>query len=178
MKRVVELIISVLIVFTFFWLYIVVGIIVLINLGFPILYKAKRVGKNNKTFTIYKFRTMKKNDNVPKNHVMSFLRKTNLDEFPQFFNVIEGSMSIVGPRPHDIEEDIYFQKSLPNYYLRKSVKPGVTGLSAIRGNRGGNDLKIISERVSHDLEYIEKKNLLFDMKIIFSTIILIFRPKH
>jgi len=169
---------SLLILLSFFWLYILIGLIVLINLGFPIFYIAERVGKNNKVFKIFKFRTMEHNSNNPKNSIMNFLRKTNLDELPQFFNVVIGDMSVVGPRPHDLEEDKFFAENIPNYKKRRIVKPGVTGLSAIMGNRGGNDLEKIKERTIFDLEYIRKKSFSFDLYIIAKTILTIFRPNH
>ena len=121
---------------------------------------------------------MNNNSDIPKNKIMNFLRKTNLDEFPQFFNVLIGDMSIVGPRPHDLEEDKFFDKNIPNYHLRRKVKPGVTGLSAVRGNRGGTDLNKIKQRTNYDLEYIEKQSLFFDLVIILKTIQIIVKPNH
>ncbi|MDC1000791.1 sugar transferase, partial [Candidatus Marinimicrobia bacterium] len=101
-----------------------------------------------------------------------------LDELLQFFNVIKGDMSIIGPRPHDELEDIYFEKNIKQYHLRKVVKPGITGLSAIKGNRGGTDLNNIKERVKYDLEYIKNRSFTLDCIIFFKTIILFFKPNH
>ena len=150
---------------------------IIIN-GFPITYTAQRVGLNENKFNIYKFRTMGLHSKSVNNKYSFFLRKTNLDELLQFFNILKGDMSIVGPRPHDLDEDIYFKKNINDYYKRYKVKPGITGWAAVNGNRGGNDLKVISERVEYDLEYIEKKSILFDIKIILKTIKLIFFPNH
>jgi len=156
----------------------VVSVLVIYNLGFPILYKATRVGKDNKKFKIYKFRTMDISEHIPKNNTMNLLRKTNLDELPQFLNVLLGHMSVVGPRPHDLNEDILFENKIKNYHLRKKVLPGITGLSAIKGNRGGNDIEFISKRVEYDLQYINNKSFSFDLFIILKTIITIFKPNH
>ncbi len=146
--------------------------------GLPITYTAQRVGLNEMKFIIYKFRTMGVHTKSVDNKYSLFLRKTNLDELLQFFNILKGDMSIVGPRPHDLDEDIYFKKNIDDYYKRYKVKPGVTGWAAVNGNRGGNNLKVISERVKYDLDYIEKKSILFDIKIILKTIKLIFFPNH
>tara|TARA_B100001057_G_scaffold156477_1_gene156915 strand:+ start:1897 stop:2433 length:537 start_codon:yes stop_codon:yes gene_type:complete len=178
MKNLFDKAFSLLIIIFFSWLYIIVGLVVLYNIGFPIFFKAKRVGKNNKVFEIYKFRTMNANTHIATNKSMQFLRKTNLDEFPQFFNVLLGQMSVVGPRPHDLDEDILFESKIDNYNIRKSVKPGITGLSAIKGNRGGTEISFIKERVAYDLEYIKKQNFIYDVKIILKTIKTIFYPNH
>ena len=146
--------------------------------GYPIIFSSKRIGKDGKEFTIYKFRTMPIDKDVVDNKFSLFLRKTNLDELLQFFNVIKGDMNIVGPRPHDTLEDIYFNENIPDYKLRYEVKPGVTGLAAVKGNRGGNDLKLIIERTKYDLKYIKEKSILLDLKIILQTITLIIYPNH
>ena len=146
--------------------------------GFPIIYSAERVGFKGKIFKIYKFRSMKNDSDEILGKWGRFIRKTNLDELLQFFNVLKGDMSIIGPRPHDKLEDVYFSQNIDKYDLRKSIKPGITGLSAVNGNRGGTDLKIIEKRVDFDLEYIEKQNFIFDLVIFFKTIVLIFKPNN
>ena len=146
--------------------------------GFPITYSSIRVGYKNNKFSIYKFRSMKNNSSEILGKWGSFIRRTNLDELLQFINVIKGDMSIIGPRPHDELEDIYFEKNIKDYYLRKVVKPGITGLSAIKGNRGGTDLNNIRERVKYDLEYIENQSFVLDCIIFFKTIFLFFKPNH
>ena len=145
-------------------------ILILIFDGRPILYKSVRVGKNQKTFTCFKFRSMSTNKQI--SHLGLFLRKSNLDEITQFFNVLTGDMSVVGPRPHDYEEDIYFNQKIPNYKERYVVKPGITGLAGINGNRGGTELNRIQERVNFDINYIRNKTVLLNLKIIFITIFL------
>jgi len=177
-KRVFDIYFSSMVILFLFPIYVAISLIVFFNLGTPIFYNAIRVGKNNKNFKIYKFRTMQANSNVPKNKIMNFLRKTNLDELPQFLNVFLGDMSVVGPRPHDLDEDILFEEKIKNYKLRKEVLPGITGLSAIMGNRGGSSIEFITQRVRFDLEYIDKQSLYFDIIIILKTIKTIFKPNH
>ena len=100
-----------------------------------------------------------------------FLRRTNLDELPQFINVLKGNMSIVGPRPHMLQEDHEIRKKVPKYRIRQFIKPGITGLAAVYGYRGGTkDLKLMKKRVEHDIYYIENWTLLLDFKIIWMTI--------
>jgi putative colanic acid biosynthesis UDP-glucose lipid carrier transferase len=146
--------------------------------GLPITYSSKRIGLRGKVFTIYKFRSMKTDSNEVIGSWGNFIRKTNLDELLQFINVMKGDMSIIGPRPHDVDEDKYFDKNIKDYHLRRVVRPGITGLSAVNGNRGGTDLDNIKQRVQYDLEYIDKQSFLLDSIIFFKTIVLFFKPNH
>jgi putative colanic acid biosynthesis UDP-glucose lipid carrier transferase len=155
-----------------------ISLITILVDGFPIIYSAERVGFEGKIFKIYKFRSMKNGSDEILGKWGIFIRKTNLDELLQFLNVLKGDMSIIGPRPHDKLEDVYFSQNIKKYDLRKSIKPGITGLSAVNGNRGGTDLKIIEKRVDFDLEYIEKQNFIFDLGIFLKTIVLIFKPNN
>tara|TARA_S200000501_G_scaffold378197_1_gene439668 strand:- start:1868 stop:2407 length:540 start_codon:yes stop_codon:yes gene_type:complete len=155
-----------------------ISLVTIIIDGLPFTFSAKRVGLRGNIFYIYKFRSMSKDSNKILGKWGSFIRKTNLDELPQFINVMKGDMSIIGPRPHDVEEDSYFEKNIKNYYLRRSIKPGITGLAQIRGNRGGSDIRVIKNRVKHDLEYIENQSFLLDVKIFIKTVSLIFKPNH
>jgi putative colanic acid biosysnthesis UDP-glucose lipid carrier transferase len=178
LKFVLDKIVSFSILVFIFPLLITISLITIFVDGFPIIYLAKRVGFQGKTFTIYKFRSMSKDSKKILGKWGIFLRKSNLDELLQFINVFKGDMSIVGPRPHDELEDIFFNKNIKLYHLRRAVKPGITGLSAVNGNRGGTDLKTINDRVNYDLEYIEKQSLILDFKIFIKTIFLIFRPNY
>jgi putative colanic acid biosynthesis UDP-glucose lipid carrier transferase len=102
----------------------------------------------------------------------SFLRRTSLDELPQFFNVIQGQMSLVGPRPHPVAMNEEYRKLVPGYMLRHKVKPGITGLAQINGFRGETDtLEKMEKRVKHDLEYLRQWSILLDLQIIVKTII-------
>jgi putative colanic acid biosynthesis UDP-glucose lipid carrier transferase len=149
----------------------------------PVFYKPFRKGEAGYTFRCYKFRTMSICDD-PVNGTKSttrndprittigrLLRKSDLDELPQFFNVLLGNMSVVGPRPHRINLQNDFRKSVNNYMVRSYVKPGITGWAQVNGWRGPTITdKQKKQRVKHDLWYIENWSLWLDIKIIFMTI--------
>jgi putative colanic acid biosynthesis UDP-glucose lipid carrier transferase len=102
----------------------------------------------------------------------AFLRKTSLDELPQFYNVLQGRMSIVGPRPHVVAHNEYYRQMVPRYMLRHKVKPGITGWAQINGFRGETDtLDKMEKRVELDLYYIERMSLWLDLKIIMLTVV-------
>lgn len=148
----------------------------------PVLFKQLRYGLNGKSIRVYKFRSMKVMENGAKvtqatkddprvTTVGRFIRRTSLDELPQFFNVILGNMSIVGPRPHAVAHNEEYRKLIPGYMLRHKVKPGITGLAQISGWRGETDtLDKMEKRIECDLEYIRTWSLLLDIKIIFLTV--------
>jgi putative colanic acid biosynthesis UDP-glucose lipid carrier transferase len=148
----------------------------------PIIFKQKRGGINNKEIVVYKFRSMTTQDDgsvvnqVTKNDARltyfgAFLRRSSLDELPQFINVIQGRMSIVGPRPHAIAHNIKYAKLISEYNRRTLVNPGITGLAQINGWRGETDtLEKMQKRVDADLYYINNWYLWLDIKIIFITI--------
>lgn len=147
----------------------------------PVLFKQNRYGLNGKQIPVWKFRTMR----VMENSVVvtqatrndpritrfgAFLRKTSLDELPQFFNVLQGTMSIVGPRPHAVAHNEQYRVLVENYMIRHKVKPGITGLAQIHGFRGETDtIDKMEKRIQYDLEYIQSWSLLLDIKIVFLT---------
>lgn len=145
----------------------------------PIIFKQERVGLNRRTFYIYKFRTMKclpqsvsdtqwTVENDPRRTKFgAFLRKTSLDELPQFFNVLKGDMSVVGPRPERPYFVEKFKEEIPKYMIKHHVRPGITGWAQVCGWRGNTSIK---KRIEHDIFYIENWSLLFDIKIILKTI--------
>ncbi|MEM9158948.1 MAG: sugar transferase [Verrucomicrobiota bacterium] len=158
----------------------------------PIFYAQPRTGMTKRTFHIIKFRTMHSSDensaNVAKqatkgdSRVYPFgclLRKTSLDELPQFINVLLGDMSVSGPRPHLINHDKEFSETLNAYYTRHFVKPGITGLAQSKGFRGEiTEHELLKRRVSYDIFYVNNWSLMLDIKIIFMTIkTIIFPPK-
>ena len=156
----------------------------------PIFYPQLRSGINKRRFNIWKFRTMhtaaqtaelmkvqaKKGD--PRIYAFGrFMRRTSLDELPQFINVLLGDMSVAGPRPHMIEHDEEFAKLLRNYYSRHYVKPGITGLAQSKGFRGEiSEVSLLEKRVGYDLLYINKWSLFLDIKILFATARQVFFP--
>lgn len=159
-----------------------VAIAVKISSPGPIFFKQKRTGLRGKDFYCYKFRTMRVNDksdelqatkNDPrKTKVGEFLRKTNIDELPQFWNVFKGDMSVVGPRPHMIKHTEDYSKLIDTYMLRHLVKPGITGWAQVNGYRGETkELWQMEKRVQYDVWYIENWDFFLDLKIIYLTII-------
>ncbi len=175
------------ILFVLSWLPIVVKFFQVLSYPGPLFFIQDRVGHNGKKFRLYKFRTMKfsKDNNFAqkgKSKITkikdkriawfgSLLRKSNFDEYPQFLNVLFGSMSIVGPRPYMIGEDIALEKNINKYRIRRFAKPGISGWAAVNGYRGGtDDLKLMSKRTEYDIWYLENWTLWLDLKIIFITI--------
>lgn len=146
----------------------------------PIFFKQLRPGKKNRLFVCYKFRTMHVNNNTElqatKNdpritRVGAFLRKTNLDELPQFFNVLLGDMSVVGPRPNLVSQLDHYSKVITKYKMRHFVTPGITGYAQVSGFRGETkELKLMEKRVEYDVKYMENWSFMMDMKIIFLTV--------
>jgi exopolysaccharide biosynthesis polyprenyl glycosylphosphotransferase len=154
------------------------GTLVYLESPGPIFYRQRRLGRNGKTFDILKIRSMRldaeqagkigwstKND--PRRlRIGSLMRKWNIDEVPQFWNVLKGEMSLVGPRPERPELIRNFKHQIPHYNARHTVKPGITGWAQVNGLRGDTDL---AERIRHDLYYVEHWNLLFDLQTMFLT---------
>jgi putative colanic acid biosynthesis UDP-glucose lipid carrier transferase len=140
-----------------------------------------RSGKDNRQFRCYKFRSLAVNEDANVRQVTKddtritklgrIMRKTNLDEMPQFFNVLKGDMSVVGPRPHMLQHTEAYSKILGEYMIRHFLKPGITGWAQINGYRGEikNNTQL-RDRVKHDIWYMENWSLLLDIKIIFLTV--------
>ncbi len=157
----------------------------------PVFFKQLRHGWDGRIIKVYKFRTMIQHEEaagqvtqatVGDHRITWFgklLRKTSLDELPQFFNVLQGRMSIVGPRPHALAHNEFYKDSINAYMQRHKVKPGITGWAQVNGWRGETDtLEKMQKRVEYDLYYIENWSLLFDLKIIFLTLIQGFISKN
>jgi Undecaprenyl-phosphate glucose phosphotransferase len=150
----------------------------------PVIFKQKRKGADGRVFTIYKFRSMRLHTDAAGSlpqatrhdaritRVGAFLRHTSLDELPQFFNVLRGDMSVVGPRPHALEHDDLYQKVVAGYIQRYRIKPGITGWAQINGFRGETDrIEKMERRVEHDLYYLGNWSFGLDMRIILATIV-------
>ena len=143
----------------------------------PVIFRQKRVGQDKHTFYMYKFRSMRVNkrqdtgwssdQDSRKTRFGAFMRKCSLDEFPQFFNVLRGDMSLVGPRPEVPYYVEQFKEDIPLYMVKHQVRPGITGWAQVNGLRGDTSIK---ERIEHDIYYIEHWSLLFDLKILFLTV--------
>lgn len=169
------------IIFILSWLYPLIAIAILLESGKPVIYAQKRVGLGGNIFYCYNFRTMKNSkDNDIKATVKDdsrvtqlgrILRKSSLDEMPQFFNVLKGNMSVVGPRPHMVVQDNYYNDLLLRYSRRHHVKPGITGLAQVKGFRGEiNSREDMQKRIIADIYYVRKWSFLLDMIIILGTV--------
>jgi exopolysaccharide biosynthesis polyprenyl glycosylphosphotransferase len=178
LKRLIDIVGSISFLILFAPLYGIIALLVRLSSPGPIIYSQKRMGADGKIFSMYKFRSMPldaekntgavwaiKNDGrVTK--IGGFLRRTSLDELPQFFNVLKGDMSLVGPRPERPVFVEQFRDQVPRYMLRHKVRSGITGWAQIHGWRGNTCLE---ERINHDLFYIQNWSLLLDLKILILT---------
>ena len=148
----------------------------------PVLFRQKRVGFNNQVFEIFKIRTMyhrehhggmvaqARRDDPRVTRVGRLLRRTSLDELPQLLNVLNGTMSLVGPRPHALSHDRDFSRAVSGYFSRHKVRPGITGWAQVNGLRGEIDTsEKLQARVAHDIHYAENWSLLFDLRILVVT---------
>ena len=186
-KRALDIIVSLLVsVFILSWLMPILGLIILIESGWPVLFKQLRTGRNKKPFYCIKFRSMKSNKDADfkqasksDNRITKFgrfLRKSSLDEFPQFINVLRGEMSLVGPRPHMLKHTTDYSKVVDEYMVRQFIKPGITGWAQINGYRGEiTNPEQIKMRVNKDLWYLENWTLWLDIRILFLTVYYVFR---
>ncbi|WP_298532309.1 undecaprenyl-phosphate glucose phosphotransferase [uncultured Algibacter sp.] len=182
-KRLFDILFSIfIIVFLLSWLTPLLAIIIKLESKGPVFFKQSRNGFNYYEFDCYKFRSMTPNTNAHLHQatkgdlritkVGAFIRKTSIDELPQFFNVLFGDMSVVGPRPHMVSHTDMYAQRIDKFMVRHFVKPGITGLAQISGFRGEVETdKDIINRVKYDIFYIENWSLLLDLKIIFQTFV-------
>jgi putative colanic acid biosynthesis UDP-glucose lipid carrier transferase len=181
-KRLFDLVVSSLvIVFILSWLIPLVSLLIWLESRGPIFFIQKRTGKNNRPFGCIKFRSMRMNQeshlrqatkgDARITRVGKFLRKTNLDEFPQFLNVFRSQMSIIGPRPHMLKHTDDYSSIINKYMVRQFMKPGITGWAQVNGYRGEiKTVQDIEKRVEYDLWYLENWNMWLDTRIIFLTV--------
>ncbi len=181
-KRIFDVLFSSLvIIFVFTWLFPIIALAIKITSRGPVFFKQKRTGLNNRLFDCWKFRTMYINGDAGSKQatkgdprvtpIGAFLRKSSLDEMPQFFNVLFGNMSVVGPRPHPVQLNDHFTPQIRKFAQRHSVKPGITGLAQAKGYRGETStFEKMNNRVRLDRFYVEKWFFSLDMKIIILTI--------
>jgi len=153
----------------------------------PVLFKQRRYGLDGHEIVVYKFRSMTVSEDGDKvtqatvndkrvTRFGKFIRKTSLDELPQFINVLQGRMSIVGPRPHAVSHNEIYRKVIKGYMVRHKVKPGITGWAQVNGFRGETEsVGSMQSRIEYDLEYLKKWSLSLDLKIILKTVLLVFR---
>ena len=189
-KRLFDVVFSLLvIVFIISWLYPLLALIIKIQSPGPVLFKQLRSGRDNQPFWCYKFRSMHVNANSDSKQahkgdsritaIGRFMRKTSLDEFPQFVNVLFGNMSIVGPRPHMLNHTEEYRAIIDQYMVRQFLKPGITGWAQVNGYRGETkDPSLMQKRVEHDIWYMENWSAMLDLRIVFITIFSILKGEE
>lgn len=186
-KRLFDIIASLLVCIILLPFIPIIAIIIKLQSPGPVFFKQARTGLNGRTFMCYKFRSMHINDEADMEQATlddprkfpfgRFMRKTNLDEFPQFFNVLKGDMSIVGPRPHMLYHTETYGQLISKYMVRHFCRPGITGWAQVSGFRGETkELWQMEERINRDIWYIENWTFWLDIKIIILTAITMFRP--
>ena len=190
LKRAFDVVMSIVILALIWPLLLVIAAAVKLSSDGPALFTQRRYGLGGEEIRIYKFRTMtvqedgnnvvqaSKNDNRV-TRVGAFLRRTSLDELPQFFNVLGGSMSIVGPRPHAVAHNEQYRKLIDGYMLRHKVKPGITGWAQINGFRGETEsIGKMQKRVEYDLDYLRNWSVSLDLWIMVKTIITVWKDRN
>lgn len=190
LKRTFDILFSSFVLLTIFpFVFIVFGAIIKLTSPGPIFFKQRRTGLEGINFDCYKFRSMRINEDADSiattkkdpriTKVGSFMRKTSVDELPQFINVLIGNMSVVGPRPHMIQQTALYETLIDKFMIRHLVKPGITGWAQVSGYRGETDtVEKMEGRFKRDVWYIENWSFFLDIKIIFVTILNIFRGEE
>ncbi|WP_265949552.1 undecaprenyl-phosphate glucose phosphotransferase [Dechloromonas sp. A34] len=187
LKRASDIVLATLILILIAPLLLVVAVGVKLMSPGPAFFKQRRYGLDGREVVVYKFRSMTVTEDGDKSYTQvtrgdprvppfgALIRKGSLDELPQFINVLQGRMSIVGPRPHAIAVNEQYRKLIPGYMVRHKVRPGITGWAQVNGYRGGDDLEHMRGRIECDLEYLRNWSLGLDLRIILRTIGLVFR---
>jgi len=180
-KRVTDLVLSILILLVVWPVLVGVAIGVKRSSNGPAIFKQLRYGLDGREIWVYKFRSMTVTEDGAASYTQvtrgddrvtpfgAFIRRTSLDELPQLLNVLEGSMSLVGPRPHAIAVNEHYRNLIPSYMFRHKVKPGITGWAQVNGYRGGDDLHTMTKRIEFDLEYLKNWSMWLDFKILLRT---------
>jgi len=186
-KRTFDIVFSVFFLIILFpWFYIILGILIKLSSPGPIIFKQTRTGIYGKNFNCYKFRSMRMNEDADEKQAEKddprvtkfghFLRRYNLDEIPQFYNVLKGEMSVIGPRPHMLKHTELYSALIDKYMVRHLVKPGVTGWAQVNGYRGETKTtRQMEDRVKYDVWYLENWTFLLDLKILSVTILNMFK---
>jgi len=189
-KRLSDILISLVILIFISPVLLLVSIAVKLGSPGPVIFRQRRYGLDGKQIVVYKFRSMtvtedgKSLQQATKHDsrvtpLGAFLRKSSIDEFPQFVNVLQGRMSIVGPRPHAVAHNEMYRKLIKGYMVRHKVKPGITGWAQVNGFRGETDtLDKMQGRIDYDLDYLRNWSLWLDLYIIFKTVRLVFKDQQ
>jgi putative colanic acid biosynthesis UDP-glucose lipid carrier transferase len=190
LKRASDLVLASLIVLLIAPLLLGIAIAVKATSPGPVIFRQRRYGLDGQDIVVYKFRSMTVSEDGPEltqarksdprvTRLGAFLRKTSLDELPQFFNVLQGRMSIVGPRPHAVAHNEFYRKLIKGYMVRHKVKPGITGWAQVNGHRGETETLVKMEnRIAFDLDYLRNWSLPLDFQIILRTIRLVLKDQQ
>jgi len=190
LKRLSDIVVALAILVLVFPLMLALSIAVKLSSKGPVIFKQRRYGLDGQEIVVYKFRTMTvmedgtqvkqaTQDDQRITPIGRWLRRTSLDELPQFVNVLQGRMSVVGPRPHAVSHNEMFRLLIKGYMVRHKVRPGITGWAQVNGLRGETDtMEKMQQRIEYDLEYLKKWSIGLDMKIIVKTIFCIFCDKN
>ena len=180
-KRLFDVVFAALVaVFLLSWLVPVLALLIKLETRGPVFFQQQRTGKDGRSFRCLKFRSMVSNADAVQatrgdariTRVGAFLRRTSLDEMPQFLNVLRGDMSIVGPRPHMLQHTEHYAGLIDNFMDRHAVRPGITGLAQVSGWRGETkETEAMAQRVRADLRYIARWSLLLDVQIVWATLV-------
>lgn len=182
-KRIFDIGVSLLvIVFVLSWLVPILAIIIKCQSRGPVFFAQQRTGRNNISFWCYKFRSMRVNNDADilqasandkrLTRIGAFMRRTSIDELPQFFNVLLGNMSVIGPRPHMLKHTEQYRSLIDKYMVRQFLKPGISGWAQVNGYRGETkNPSLMKKRVEYDIHYMENWSLMLDVKIVFLTVI-------
>jgi putative colanic acid biosynthesis UDP-glucose lipid carrier transferase len=181
-KRAFDLIFSAIVVVLLSWLLPLLALLIKAESRGPVFFKQLRTGKYGQAFYCYKFRSMQVNAEADAKQaskgdrritrVGAFLRKTSLDELPQFLNVLKGEMSVVGPRPHMLSHTEYYAQAIDNFMDRHQVMPGITGLAQVSGYRGETkEVAAMAQRVDADIKYLSNWSFLLDLRIVLLTVL-------
>ena len=182
-KRLIDIVCSLVVLAIFWWLYIILAILVRVKLGSPVLFKQQRPGKKEKIFNMYKFRTMTdardENGNLLSDEIRltkfgKTLRATSLDELPEIFNILKGDMSLVGPRPERPEIAALYSERIPEFDYRLKVKAGLTGYAQVYGKYNTTPY----DKLKLDLTYIETYSLKLDLKLLMLTFKILFQKEN
>ena len=181
-KRVEDILLSIILLLILSPVLLIIAALIKTGSTGPIFFKQRRYGQDGKEFLVWKFRSMKvteDGDNVVQakkeddriTPIGKWLRKLSLDELPQLFNVLEGSMSMIGPRPHAVAHNEFYRKKVLGYMARHKIRPGITGWAQVNGSRGETaQISDMEERIQYDLEYIKNWSIFLDIRILFMTI--------
>jgi putative colanic acid biosynthesis UDP-glucose lipid carrier transferase len=188
-KRISDILLSLMVLFVVWPVLAAVAIGVKRTSTGPVIFRQLRYGLDGREIWVYKFRSMTVTEDGAHSYTQvtrddcrvtafgAFIRRTSLDELPQLFNVLDGSMSVVGPRPHAIAVNEHYRRLIPSYMFRHKVKPGITGWAQVNGYRGGDDLPTMTKRIEFDLDYLKNWSIWFDLRIIVRTMSLLWHDR-